>query len=175
MTKPLLALGLWCVAFVVGVVGLITTGPGNPRFTGTVVFDFKPFCQSFVVQTERGFVLLEWEDGTLFFGEGDSLVGPLHTTGFQSLNVEGRGVMTARFETWVPDLAAAQQVFRERCRLAPDTPSHEGMPVKWFAQDSINDLPCSVRTHRSEPDGRTRPVSELDQPHMRSPFRTAAP
>jgi len=29
---------------------------------------------------------------------------------------------TARFETWVPDLAAAQQVFRERCRLAPNTP-----------------------------------------------------
>jgi hypothetical protein len=122
MTKPLLALGLWCVAFVIGVVGLITTGPGNSHFTGTVVFDFKPFCQSFVVQTERGFVLLEWEDGTLFFGEGDSLVGPLHTKGLQVLNVEGRGTMTARFETWVPDLAAAQQVFRERCGLPASTP-----------------------------------------------------
>ena len=122
MTKPLLALGLWCVAFVVGVVGLITTGPGNPRFTGTVVLDFKPFCQIFVVQTERGFVLLEWEDGTLSFGEGDTLVGPLHTTGLQFLNVEGVGAMSARFETWVPDLAAAQQGFRERCRLAPSTP-----------------------------------------------------
>jgi hypothetical protein len=122
MTKPLLAVGLWCVAFLIGVVGLITTGPGNPRFTGTVVPDFKPFCQSFVVQTDKGFVLLEWEDGTLFFGEGDSLVGPLHTNGLQSLEVEGRGVMTARFETWVPDLAAAQKVFRECCRLAPGTP-----------------------------------------------------
>jgi hypothetical protein len=58
----------------------------------------------------------------LFFGEGDSLVGRLHTTGLQTLNVEGRGAMTAPFETWVPDLAAAQQVFRERCRLAPGTP-----------------------------------------------------
>ena len=104
------------------VLGAAAATPEKPRFTGTVVFDFKPFCQSFVVQTERGFVLLEWEDGTLFFGEGDSLVGPLHTTGFQTLNVEGRGAMTARFETWVPDLAAAQQVFRERCRLAPNTP-----------------------------------------------------
>lgn len=122
MTKPLLAVGLWCVAFLVGVVGLITTGPGRPDFTGTVVFDFKPFCQSFVVQTDKGFVLLEWEDGTLFFGEGDSLVGPLHTNGLQSLKVEGRGMMTARFETWVPDLSAAQQVLRERCRLAPSTP-----------------------------------------------------
>jgi hypothetical protein len=122
MTKSLLAFGLWCVAFVVGIVGLLATDPGNPRFTGTVVLDFKPFCQSFVVQTERGFVLLEWEDGTLFFGEGDSLLGPLHTTGLQSLNVEGRGSMTARFETWVADLAAAQKVFRERCHLAPSTP-----------------------------------------------------
>ncbi|MBQ0819674.1 hypothetical protein KBI52_05500 [Microvirga sp. HBU67558] len=122
MTKPLLAVGFWCVAFFLAIVGLITTGPGNPRFTGTVVFDFKPFCQSFVVQTDKGFVLLEWEDGTLFFGEGDSILGPLHTNGLQSLNVEGRGVMTARFETWVPDLAAAQEAFRERCRLAPSTP-----------------------------------------------------
>ncbi|MBM6583456.1 hypothetical protein ILT44_24965 [Microvirga sp. BT689] len=122
MTKLLLAFGLWCLAFVIALVGLITTGPGNPNFTGTVVFDFKPFCQNFIVQTEKGFVVLEWEDGTLFFGEGDSLVGPLHTMGLQSLNVVGRGAMTARFETWVPDLAAAQQVFRERCNLPPGTP-----------------------------------------------------
>jgi hypothetical protein len=122
MTKPLLAFGLWCIAFVLAIVGLIITGPGNPRFTGTVVLDFKPFCQSFVVQTERGFVLLEWEDGTLVFGEGDSLMGPLHTTGLQTLDVAGRGTMTARFETWVSDFAAAQQVFRERCGLSPSTP-----------------------------------------------------
>jgi len=122
MTKLLLALGVWCIAFVAAIMGLITTGPGNPRFTGTVVLDFKPFCPRFVVQTERGFVLLEWEDGTLFFGEGDSLVGPLHTKGLQSLNLVERGAMTARFETWVPDLATAQQVFRERCGLAPNTP-----------------------------------------------------
>ncbi len=122
MTKLLLAFGLWCLAFVLALVGLITTGPGNPRFTGTVIFDFKPFCQRFVVQTDKGFVLLEWEDGTLIFGEGDRLVGPLHTTGLQSLNVEGRGQMTARYETWIPDLAAAQQVFRERCGLPASTP-----------------------------------------------------
>jgi hypothetical protein len=122
MTKLLLAFGLWCIAFVLAIVGLITTGPGNPRFIGTVILDFKPFCQRFVVQTDKGFVLLEWEDGTLFFGEGDRLVGPLHTTGLQSLNVEGRGQMTARYETWIPDLAAARQVFRERCGLPASTP-----------------------------------------------------
>jgi hypothetical protein len=122
MSKLLLAFGIWGIAFVVVLLGLITTGPGNPRFTGTIVHDFKPFCQSFVVQTEQGFVILEWEDGTLFFGEGDRLVGPLHTKGLQSIDVEGRGQMTARFEIWVPVLAMAQQVFRERCGLAPNTP-----------------------------------------------------
>jgi hypothetical protein len=122
MAKLLLAFGVWCIIFVLVIVGLIVTGPGNPRYTGTVVLDFKPFCQSFVVQTERGFVMLEWEDGTLFFGEGDTLVGPLHTGGIQPFSVAGRGTMMARFETWVPDLAAAQQVFRERCRLGPDIP-----------------------------------------------------
>jgi hypothetical protein len=122
MTKLFLAFGLWCIAFALALVGLITTGPGRSNFTGTVVLDFKPFCQNFVVQTEQGFVVLEWEDGTLFFGEGDSLTGPLHTMGVQSLNVVGRGAMTARFETWVPDLAAAQQVFRERCGLPASTP-----------------------------------------------------
>lgn len=122
MTKPLVAFGIWCIVFGLALVGLIVTGPGNPNFTGTIVLDFKPFCQSFVVQTEQGFVLLEWEDGTLFFGEGDTLVGPLHTKGVQSINVEGRGTMTARFETWVPDLAEARKVFRERCGLNPNTP-----------------------------------------------------
>jgi hypothetical protein len=122
MIKVLLALGIWGTVFVLAFLGLITTGPGNPRFTGTIVHDFKPFCQSFVVQTERGFVILEWEDGTLFFGEGDRLVGPLHTRGLHSIEVEGRGQMMAQFETSVPDLAAAQQVFRQRCGLGPDTP-----------------------------------------------------
>jgi hypothetical protein len=122
MMKLPLAFGIWCLVFVVALLGLTTTGPGNPRFTGTIVQDYKPFCQSFVVQTEQGFVILEWEDGTLFFGEGDRLVGPLHTKGLQSIEVEGRGQMIARFETWVPDLTTAQQVFRERCGLAPNTP-----------------------------------------------------
>lgn len=122
MTKPLLIFGLWCVGFAFAILGLIIIGPGNPRFTGTIVLDFKPFCQSFVVQTERGFVILEWEDGTQFFGEGDAVVGPLHTKGLQSIDVEGRGKMTARFQTWVSDLPTALQIFRDRCGLKPDTP-----------------------------------------------------
>jgi hypothetical protein len=86
------------------------------------VLPLRAFCQRFVVQTERGFVLLEWEDGILFFGEGDSLTGPLHTIGLQSLNVVVRGTMMARFETLAPDFATAQQGFRKRCGLPPRTP-----------------------------------------------------
>jgi hypothetical protein len=122
MIKMLLAFGIWGISFVLALLGPITTSPGNSRVTGTIIHDFKPFCQSFVVQIERGFVILEWEDGTLFFGEGDTLIGPLHTRGLQSIDVEGRGQMTARFETWAADLAEAQQVFRERCGLSPSTP-----------------------------------------------------
>ena len=122
MKKPLLVFGAWAVAFVVALIGLIIAGPSNPRFTGTIVLDFKPFCQTFVVQTERGFVLFMWEDGTLFFGEGDTLVGPLHTKGLQSVEVVGRGEMVVRFETWTPDLRSAQEIFQARCGLAPNTP-----------------------------------------------------
>ena len=35
--------------------------------------------------------------------------------------------------------------------------------------------PRQFRYPRSEPDCMTRPVSEHDQPHIRSPFETAAP
>ena len=122
MTKPLVAFGIWCIVFGLALVGLIVTGPGNPNFTGTIVLDFKPFCQSFVVQTERGFVILAWEDGTLFFGEGDAIVGPLHTKGLQSIDVVGRGKMIARFDSWAADLPTALQVFREGCGLKPETP-----------------------------------------------------
>jgi len=122
MTKPLLLLAAWCIGFASALLGLTLIDQRDTKLTGTVVLDFKPFCQNFVVKTEQGFVVLLWEDGTMFFGEGDTLVGPLHTQGAQLVEAEGRGVMTVRFEGLLPDLQAAQQVFRERCGLAPDTP-----------------------------------------------------
>lgn len=122
MTRPLLILAAWCLGFASALLGLTLVDPRAPKLTGTVVLDFKPFCQDFVVRTEQGFVVLLWEDGTLFFGEGDTLVGPLHTQGSQLIEAEGRGVMTARFEGLLPDIETAQQVFRERCGLRPDIP-----------------------------------------------------
>lgn len=122
MTKPLLILAAWCLGFASALLGLTLVDRRAPKLTGTVVLDFKPFCQDFVVKTEKGFVVLLWEDGTLFFGEGDTLVGPMHTQGSQLIEAEGRGVMTARFEGLLPDLGTAQRVFRERCGLRPDIP-----------------------------------------------------
>jgi hypothetical protein len=42
-------------------------------------------------------------------------------------------------------------------------------------QGDIRRSPASVRYPRSEPDCMTRPVSEHDQPHIRSPRIAAAP
>ena len=114
MTKLLLAFSLWCIAFFLAIVGLITTGPGNPRFTGTVVLDFKPFCQNFVVQTEQGFVLLEWEDGTLFFGEGDGTV-KLMPNG-QSWRGRSRQVSPSSYTRATP--VASRQVAKACSRAA---------------------------------------------------------
>ena len=82
MKKPLLVFGAWGLAFVVALIVLIIAGPSHPRFTGTVVLDFKPFCQNFVVQTERGFVIFMWEDGTLFLGKVTHLWGLSTQKGF---------------------------------------------------------------------------------------------
>ncbi|MEZ0167377.1 hypothetical protein [Microvirga sp. TS319] len=128
MTKPLLILAAWCLGFASALLGLTFIDRRAPKLTGTVVLDFKPFCQDFVVQTGKGFVILLWEDGTLFFGEGDTLVGPLHSQGSQLIEAEGRGVMTARVGGLLPDLGTAQQVFRERCGLGPDTPLSRPTP-----------------------------------------------
>lgn len=122
MAKPLLVLAAWCLGFATALVGLTLTDRRASKLTGTVVLDFKPFCQDFVVKTEEGFAILLWEDGTLFFGEGDTLVGPFHTQGSQLIEAEGRGVMTARPEGVLPDFQTAQQVFRARCGLGPSTP-----------------------------------------------------
>src|SRR6476620_481385 len=44
-----------------------------------------------------------------------------------------------------------------------------------IVRGALVNLQCSLRYPRSEPNRMTRPVSEHDQPHIRSPFMTAAP
>src|SRR5258708_8372223 len=44
-----------------------------------------------------------------------------------------------------------------------------------FVRVTLVNLQYALRYPRSEPNCMTRPVSEHDQPHIRSPFMTAAP
>ena len=53
--------------------------------------------------------------------------------------------------------------------------SHGEVQVKGPYRGDIRRSPASVRYPRSEPDCMTRPVSEHDQPHIRSPRTAAAP
>jgi hypothetical protein len=116
--KPLLlACGVWLFAFAGAVLGLIMSRPGHPDLTGQVILDHKPFCQSFVVQIDRDFVILDWEDGVLTFGETDTIVGPLRTGGLHRFDVIGRGVIEARLYIRTPNLLHAEQTFRARCGL----------------------------------------------------------
>jgi hypothetical protein len=117
MKALILACGIWFVAFAAALLGLISMAPSTPDLIGQVVFDDRPFCQSFVVQTDRGFAILDWEDGDLSFGETDTIIGPLHTRGLQSFDVVGRGSVEARVYVWTHNRLHADQTFRDRCGL----------------------------------------------------------
>jgi hypothetical protein len=116
-----LAISIWCGAFGAVLLALITTGSGDPNIIGLIVLDYKPFCSSFIVQTLRGFAFLTWEDGILVFAEGDTVRGPLHTRGDQSVDLVGHGAMAVRVEGWSPDFQSAQEILRRRCDLSTDT------------------------------------------------------
>ena len=121
--KPLfLACGIWFTAFTAALLGLITMSPGDPDLVGQIILDHKPFCQIFVVQIDRGFVLLEWEDGNLTFGETDTIIGPLHTRGIQTFKVVGRSTMEASIFERTTNRLDAEQAFRNRCGLGRDSP-----------------------------------------------------
>jgi hypothetical protein len=123
MQALILACGLWFGAFAAGILGLISTGPRTADLMGQVVYDDRPFCQSFVVQTDRGFAILDGEDANLAFGETDTIIGPLRTRGFQSFDVVGRGTIEARLYVWTPNRLHAEQTVRDRCGL------DRGLPI----------------------------------------------
>ena len=122
MVIPFAAVGIWIFLLGLAMVSLLAAGTRNADISGKIVLDYKPFCQHFVIETEEGFRLAVWEDGTLFFGEDDTVTGPLHTRGRQSIEVAGRGAMEAMIGDWFADLAGAQQAFRSHCQLAPSIP-----------------------------------------------------
>ena len=122
MLIPFAAVGIWIILLGLAMVSLLAAGTRTAGISGKIVLDYKPFCQHFVIETEEGFRLAVWEDGTLFFGEDDTVTGPLHTRGRQSIEVAGRGSMEVMIEDWFADPVSAQQAFRSRCQLAPSIP-----------------------------------------------------
>jgi len=121
MLQLLTALGVWCVAFAAALAGLLFRSSGEVAVAGEIVVDHKPFCQTFIVRTERGFVVMDWWDGILVFGEGDRVSGPLHARGVQWVEVVGRGSMAVRVEGWSPTLPQAEASLGLRCHLSRET------------------------------------------------------
>jgi hypothetical protein len=121
MPPLLIALGVWCAAFAAALGGLLTRTSGDVAISGEIVVDHKPFCQSFIVRTESGFVVMEWWDGILVFGEGDRISGPLHARGLHWVEVVGRGSIAVRIEGWSADLPRAEAALGLRCQLSRDT------------------------------------------------------
>jgi hypothetical protein len=123
MQALILACGLWCIAFTAAVLGLISMEPSASDLMGQVVYDDRPFCQSFVVQTDRGFAILDGKDVHLAVGETDMIIGPLRSRGLQSFDAIGRGTIEATVYAWTPNRLHAEQTFRDRCGL------DRGMPI----------------------------------------------
>jgi hypothetical protein len=72
----------------------------------------------------------------------------------------------------IGDRASVQAATRVNAEQA----SHGVVQVKFvIVRGALVNLQYSLRYPRSEPNRMTRPVSEHDQPHIRSPFMTAAP
>jgi hypothetical protein len=85
---------------------------------GEIALTDSPFCDFFVVHTERGFSLLDWRGGLFLFAEGDLVKGPLHAKGLSLLEVRnplGRFEMRVMIEEHEVDLASARSAFYGRC------------------------------------------------------------
>jgi hypothetical protein len=98
------------------------TGGSDASIQGQIVLEHSPFCASFVVQTDRGFSILDWDEGILVFAKGDEVYGPLHTRGMQSISLVGHGEMTVRVGNWMSDPQSAREAFRGRCKLDAEEP-----------------------------------------------------
>ncbi len=89
---------------------------------GEVALEHTPFCEFFVVHTERGFSLLDWRGGQYVIAEGDDVLGPLHSLGVQTITIAGEAEMRAMVEEWGVNLLRAQSAFYRRCKVGSNDP-----------------------------------------------------
>ena len=90
------------------------SGPADVTL-GVVALTDSPFCEFFVVKTDRGFSLLDWRGGLYVFSEGDLVSGPLTTKGVHTFAFEGPRDMRAHVEEADVDLARARLAYYARC------------------------------------------------------------
>jgi hypothetical protein len=93
------------------------------RVEGEVVLS-SPQCGFFVVETSRGFSLL---DETEYYGvfEGDQVRGALHSRGVQDVEVVGEATLPVMIEEWGLARRPATRAYYRRCRIAPDALDEE--------------------------------------------------
>jgi len=87
---------------------------------GDVALDDWPSCDFFVVHTQHGFSLMEWQRGSGIFGEGDDIYGLTDHTGLQTVLVASlilSGQISIRVEAVGLDLPHAQAAFYKRCKV----------------------------------------------------------
>jgi len=93
------------------------------KIEGEVVLS-SPQCGFFVVETSRGFSLL---DETKYYSvfEGDQVRGPLHSPGVQDVEVVGEATLPVTVEEWGLARRPATRAFYRRCHIAPDARDEE--------------------------------------------------
>ena len=98
------ALGIWCL-----------TATTADAAAGVVVLEDTPGCDFFVVETNKGYALLEWYGGVVTIWEGDEVYGDFESYGFTDVHIRGRGDMSVWVEDYWVDEADAAEYFYSNC------------------------------------------------------------
>ena len=86
--------------------------------SGEIALSDWPLCDVFVVRGAHGYSVMRWQGGLWVFVRGDEVYGRVDVLGPQPLVSVGgvtSGRMMVSVDDVVPDAAAAESLFRERC------------------------------------------------------------
>jgi hypothetical protein len=92
---------------------------------GEIVLTDSPFCEFFVVLTDRGFSLLDWRAGMYVFAEGDRVRGALHEKGRQEIEIINLARLTAMVEASGVAAEEARKTYYRRCKLDQPGPKRD--------------------------------------------------
>lgn len=92
---------------------------GMTHASGEITLSDWPLCDVFVVRGEHGYSVVQWSGGLWVFVRGDEIYGRIDLLGERTLVSVGgvtTGRMTVSIDDIVPESAAAESLFRERCQ-----------------------------------------------------------